>query len=87
MFAAACSSGAATSPAGAQGPTLAAGTTAAPASQGQGQQGGASSVDDGLGHPVNVCAMFPVATVASVTGEPLSVAKRDRHAVLKAVLL
>lgn len=75
MFAAAWSSGAATSPAGAQGPTLAAGITAAPAGQGQGQQGGAGSVDDGLGHPVNVCALLPVATVASVTGEPLSVAK------------
>ena len=73
MFAAACSSGAATPPAGAQGPTLAAGTSAAPA--GQGQQGGAGSVDDGLGHPVNVCALLPVATVASVSGEPLSVAK------------
>lgn len=48
MFAAACSSGAATSPAGAQGPTLAAGITAALAGQGQGQQGGAGSVDDGL---------------------------------------
>lgn len=77
MFAAACSGGAANSPAGAQGPTLAAGATAAPASQGQAQQGGAGSVDDGLGHPVNVCALLPVATVASVSGEPLSVAKED----------
>ena len=59
-------------PAGAQGPTLAAGTSAAPA--GQSQQGGAGSVNDGLGHPVNVCALLPVATVASITGEPLTVA-------------
>ena len=76
MFLAACSSGtAATPPAGAQGPTLAAGTSAAPA--GQGQQGGAGSVDDGLGHPVNVCALLPVATVASVSGESLTVATED----------
>ena len=75
MFAAACSRGAATPPAGAQGPTLAAGTSAAPAGQGQSQQAGAGSVDDGLGHPVNVCAVLPVATVASVTGGPFSVAK------------
>jgi hypothetical protein len=76
MFAAACSSGAAaTSPAGAQGPTLAAGTSSAPAGQAQG--GGAGSVDDGLGHPVNVCALLPVASVASVSGQPLSVAKED----------
>jgi hypothetical protein len=77
VFIAACSSGAATPPAGAQGPTLAAGTSAAPASQGQAQQGGAGSVSDGLGHPVNVCTLLPVATVASVTGQPLSVAKED----------
>ena len=76
MFAAACSSGAATPPAGAPGPTLAAGTSAAPASQGQSQQAGAGSVDDGLGHPVNVCAVLPVASVASITGEPLSVARQ-----------
>ena len=74
MFAAACSSGAANSPAGAQGPTLAAGTTATPASQGQAQQGGAGLVNDGLGHPVNVCTLLAVATVASITGEPLTVA-------------
>jgi hypothetical protein len=77
MFAAACSSGAASTPAGAQGPTLAAGTSAAPAGQGQSQQGGAGSVDDGLGHPVNVCALLPVATVASITGGLFSVAKED----------
>ena len=47
MFAAACSSGAATSPAGAQGPTLAAGTSAAPAGQGQSQQAGSSAAAAG----------------------------------------
>ena len=74
IFAAACSRGAAASPAGAQGPTLPAGATAAPASQGQAQQAGAGSVNDGLGHPVNVCTLLPVATVASVSGQPLTVA-------------
>ena len=77
VFIAACSSGAATPPAGAPGPTLPAGATTSPASQGQSQQAGAGSVDDGLGHPVNVCAVLPVATVASVSGQPLSVAKED----------
>ena len=74
MFAAACSGAASTSPAGAQGPSLAAGATASPAGQAQVQQGGAGSVDDGIGHPVNVCTLLPVATVASITGEPLTVA-------------
>lgn len=32
-------------------------------------------MDDGLGHPVNVCALLPVATVASVSGGPFNVAK------------
>jgi hypothetical protein len=84
MFAAACSGAASNSPAGAQGPslaagasTIAAGATGTPAGQPQGQQGGAGSVDDGLGHPVNVCTLLPVATVASVTGEPLTVATED----------
>jgi hypothetical protein len=77
MFAAGCGSAASSSAASAQGPSLPAGATAAPASQPQGQQGGAGSVNDGLGHPVNVCALLPVATVASVSGQPLSVAKED----------
>lgn len=81
MFAAACSGAASNSPAGAQGPslaagasTLAAGATGTPAGQPQGQQSGAGSVSDGLGHPVNICTLLPVATVASITGEPLTVA-------------
>ncbi len=44
---------------------------------GQAGAGSAGSVEDGLGHPVNVCDLLPVATVASVTGEPLTVAKED----------
>ena len=72
MVAAACSSGAAGSSAGAQGSpgALVAGATA----QGQAPGGGAGSVNDGLGHTVNVCTLLPVATVASITGEPLTVA-------------
>ena len=38
-------------------------------------KGGTES--DGLGHAVNVCSLLPVATVASVTGEPISVAKEN----------
>lgn len=71
---AACGSGATGSPAGAQGPTGAVVAGATATAQPQGQQGGAGSVDDGLGHPVNICTLLPVATVASATGEPLSVA-------------
>jgi hypothetical protein len=72
VFAAACSSGATGSPAGAPGSTgaVVAGATA----PGQAQGGGAGSVNDGLGHPVNICTLLPVATVASITGEPLTVA-------------
>ncbi len=49
-------------------------------------QAGASSggsVNDGIGHPVSVCDLLPVATVASVTGEPLTVAKEDDTADYK----
>jgi hypothetical protein len=35
------------------------------------------SVADGIGHPVNVCALLPTATVAQVTGEPITIAKED----------
>ncbi|MFI5259940.1 MAG: hypothetical protein ACHQ01_10090 [Candidatus Limnocylindrales bacterium] len=31
-------------------------------------------MNDGLGHPVNICTLLPVATVASIAGEPLTVA-------------
>ena len=39
--------------------------------------GSGGSVEDGLGHPVSVCDVLPAATVASVTGEPLTVATED----------
>ena len=74
MVAAACSSGAAGSSAGAQGSpgALVAGATAQGQAQAQGV--GAGSVNDGLGHTVNVCILLPVSTVASITSEPLTVA-------------
>jgi hypothetical protein len=45
--------------------------------------GSAGSVNDGIGHPVNVCDLLPMATVASITGEPLTVAKEDDTADYK----
>ena len=57
------------------------GQTAGAASQAG--AGSAGSASDGLGHPVNICDLLPVATVASVTGEPLSVAKEDDTAGYK----
>jgi hypothetical protein len=79
MFAAACSSGTTTAPAGAQGSPggVSASTVAGATAPGQAQGGGASSVNDGLGHSVNICTLLPVATVASITGEPLTVATED----------
>lgn len=45
-----------------------------PASGGSGGSGSTTSVNDGLGHPVNVCALLPASTAASVSGEPITVA-------------
>lgn len=45
--------------------------------------GSAGSVNDGIGHPVNVCDVLSVTTVASITGEPLTVAKEDDTADYK----
>jgi hypothetical protein len=74
MFAAACSSAASNSATGVPGSTAAVVAGATAPGQAQGQQGGAGSVNDGLGHPVNICTLLPVATVASITSEPLTVA-------------
>ena len=41
------------------------------------------TVEDGIGHPVSICDLLPVATVASVTGEPLTLAKEDDTAGYK----
>jgi hypothetical protein len=57
------------------------GGSSQPASGGSGSGGSGTSaggsIDDGIGHPVNVCSLLPVATVASVSGESLTVAKED----------
>jgi hypothetical protein len=61
------------------GASVTASAASAPSSQAaaQGQAGGGTSEADGLGHPVNVCQLMPVTTVAKVTGEPITVAKED----------
>jgi hypothetical protein len=91
MFAAACGSGTASTPAGAPagvpgatGLVVAGATAAGATAQGQALGGGAGSVNDGLGHTVNVCTLLPVATVASITGEPLTVGKEDDNLPTKA---
>ncbi|HEY2793347.1 MAG TPA: hypothetical protein VGJ28_13365 [Micromonosporaceae bacterium] len=53
------------------------------AAGGGGGGGGGKGAADGLGHPVNVCSLLPVATVAQVTGEPLTVAKEDDTVAIK----
>lgn len=59
----------------------AAGQASAGPSQAAAANGG--SVEDGIGHPVNICDLLPVATVASITGEPLTVSKEDDTAGYK----
>ena len=46
-------------------------------SGGSGGSGSGGTVADGIGHPVNICSLLPVATVASVTAEPLTVAQEQ----------
>jgi hypothetical protein len=38
---------------------------------------GGTGVLDGIGHPVNVCALLPAATAASMSGEPITVAQEQ----------
>jgi hypothetical protein len=38
---------------------------------------GGGSSDDAIGHPVTVCGLLPAATVAQVTGEPITVAQEQ----------
>jgi hypothetical protein len=52
-------------------------SSATAATSGSSKSGHGGSVSDGLGHPVSVCQLLPVATVASVSGEDLTVAKED----------
>jgi hypothetical protein len=60
------------------GSTASAGSNPGSGSQGgagttqQGSGSGGTSISDGIGHPVNVCQLLPAATVASVSGEPIT---------------
>jgi hypothetical protein len=59
------------------------GSTAATTGGGGGSQpasgnsGSTTSINDGIGHPVNVCSLIPASTAASVSGEPITVATED----------
>jgi hypothetical protein len=67
------------------------GSTSAPSSGGGGGGGGSqptsgnsgstsgssTSVNDGIGHAVNVCSLLPATTAASVSGEPVTVANEQ----------
>jgi hypothetical protein len=59
------------------------GTTAASTGGGGGSQpasggsGSTTSVNDGIGHPVNVCSLIPASTAASVSGEAITVAQEQ----------
>jgi hypothetical protein len=57
--------------------TLGSNGGAQPASGGSGSSGSSNGVLDGIGHPVNICTLLPVATVASVSGEPLTVTQEQ----------
>jgi hypothetical protein len=61
------------------GASVTASAASAPSSQAAapGQAGGGTSESDGLGHPANICQLMPAATVAKLTGEPITVAKED----------
>jgi hypothetical protein len=59
---------------GSSSPSSGGGGGSQPASGGSGSS---NSVLDGIGHPVNICNVLPVATVASVSGEAITVAKED----------
>lgn len=87
ITATACSSASKSSTAGgsAGGSTASAatGASAAPATTGSGSgsgSGGSSgggTVADGLGHPITLCTLLPVATVAQLSGENLTVTKEQ----------
>ncbi|HEV2635698.1 MAG TPA: hypothetical protein VGX23_11165 [Actinocrinis sp.] len=44
---------------------------------GSGGSSGGGSVADGLGHPITLCTLLPVATVAQLSGENLTVTKEQ----------
>lgn len=51
-------------------------TTSTPAT-GKVAAAAGTKAQDGLGHPANICQLLPVATVAQITGEKLTVATED----------
>jgi hypothetical protein len=55
---------------------------AQPASGGSSSSSGGSSnsgtgIEDGIGHPVNVCSLLPASSAASISGEPITVAQEQ----------
>ena len=76
-----CGSAAGASPTTGGGSPATAGGGSQPQSVNSGS--GGTSVSDGLGHPVNVCTLLPAATVASVSGEPITVAQEQDTASYK----
>ena len=42
-----------------------------------GSTGGGTSINDGIGHPVNVCSLLPASSAASISGEPITVAQEQ----------
>ncbi len=52
------------------------GTTKSTTTTNAGSAAGGTTAD-GLGHPVNVCSLLPVATVATLSGENLTVANEN----------
>jgi hypothetical protein len=53
-----------------------------PASGGSSSSSGGSSnsgtgIEDGIGHPVNVCSLLPASSAASISGEPITVAQEQ----------
>ncbi len=47
-----------------------------PSSHGSGSSSG-TSVNDGIGHPVNVCSLIPAGTAASDSGEAITIAQEQ----------
>jgi hypothetical protein len=46
-------------------------------SSNSGSSAGGTSIEDGIGHPVNVCSLLPASTAASLSGEPITVAQEQ----------
>ncbi len=42
-----------------------------------GSSNSGTGIEDGIGHPVNVCSLLPASTAASLSGEPITVAQEQ----------